>query len=105
MATNFRVKLPTLPSFVASASRNGLKDRNSDFKILNGNDFCAQTWSSNPVDYEVTNCHFQDDGQKYAFLAKYPRKYWADLHQIFRIGRSMGADDKSCIPFTIFHAG
>jgi len=39
MATNFGVKLPTTPSFVALASRNGFEDRNFDLRISSGNDF------------------------------------------------------------------
>jgi len=38
MATNFGVKLPAPPSFVALAFPNRLEDRNSDLRILNGND-------------------------------------------------------------------
>jgi len=32
---------------------------------------------------------------------KYLRIYWIDLHQIYRIGRHMGGDDKSYITFAV----
>jgi len=38
---------------------------------------------------------------KSAFRAKYLGKYCTDLDHIFRVGRSVGADDKSDIRFTI----
>jgi len=41
MVTDFEVKLTTPPSFVTLAFQNGSEDRNSDFKILNGNSLCT----------------------------------------------------------------
>ena len=32
---------------------------------------------------------------------KYLRKHWTNLDQIFRVGRTMGADDKSDIRFAV----
>jgi len=53
---------------------------------------CGDIRSSNTGDYEVTNCKFPHDRQKLSFSAKYLRKYWTDLDQIFRFGRHMGGD-------------
>jgi len=60
MATNFGGKIAYPPSFVALAFRNGLRNRNSGFKILNGNNFCTlykfdEIRSSNSGVHEVTN--------------------------------------------------
>ena len=36
----------------------------------------GDSWSTNPGDYVVTNCIFEDDSQKLAFPTRYLRKYW-----------------------------
>jgi len=52
---------------------------------------------SNPVDYEGSNCNFWDNRKKLGFPTKYLRKYWTNLDQVFRLGRSTGANYKTDI--------
>jgi len=97
------LKIAYPPLFVASAFRKGLKGHNSDFKILNGNDFLYIVFKFGDIRYNMGwHCNFWGDSQKLAFPAKYLRKYWTDFHQIFRFGRPMSADDKSYICFVVF---
>jgi len=39
--------------------------------------------SSNPGDYEGSNCHVWDDRKKLAFPPKYLTKHWTNLDQVF----------------------
>jgi len=84
-------------SFVTLAFRNGLKDRNFDFRTVGliGNHFCTSCrnlvrFGSVTADFTVNKTTFSAIWQKSAYHAKYLRISWATL---YRFGRHISGDD------------